>query len=751
MEQRVVILRTEETADTSSSLAELTRRLMRETGPARCDGEGGGGEVLRVRSSSWCVPPSTAWTSSPDLTSSQPFTLSPAGLSSLADCLHSMLDSLPAPGSSLLSLLWLCDSPPPALEPALYGALSRAVRWHSAQLSIISLAETGRDSQPWQAALRADSLPASYLCHCHGLQEFLPPSLVWRGSLAFYDETALSFLSLPGYELHLSASPTKLKGGGGSNSKIRQITRYFSGQLEVVSAVSVSDILAKPHYLSGEKLTLKTPILESDEFSDHFMSQAFSTGTGFIVKLKFSYDRPKCDVNALKTASWKQSVINCEFSQGPPCPVMGNDVDSVNLLVYHEPGLEGDCSRNTAEKSVIVLKSDLNQMYSLRHSLRQPLQSAGCNEAVLGITAAHLEDWKVLQLRRYVRKVQAHVLEVLQERESDILKNSDISDILISIQTKILADVGLTSTYSDVSSEELEELLGKDGASNNLKEDSEDCQEKRFLRYLSSCKERQDQEEQAQSKLLKPNEEDYVILEAKELLKYFDKNGLPSKLANTLEVKNKNCSVKPQKTTEEYNSMISENFDLVSSEEFCFKGFKLRENMDFSKVEFTQYHDVYYNTGVSSEVEDIERKNYRDCMVGPHRETKSTFFSDDSGPTSRIKVLSRRPPVQTTQEKKPQRRSSPSKKPAGTRQPPVRPSEGRRSTDGGKKEASRPNRRKSTGENGELTDVNTKKLREAVYDVLMLNSIEQANPLFKKCFPKLFKICKMYALEGPDE
>ena len=89
--------------------------------------------------------------------------------------------------------------------------------------------------------------------------------------------------------------------------------------------------------------------------------------------------------------------------------------------------------------------------------------------------------------------------------------------------------------------------------------------------------------------------------------------------------------MKPQKTTEEYNSMISENFDLVPSEQFCFKGFKLRENMDFSKVEFTQYHDVYYNTGVSSEVEDIERKNYRDCMVGPHRETKSTFSSADSG------------------------------------------------------------------------------------------------------------------------
>ena len=242
-----------------------------------------------------------------------------------------------------------------------------------------------------------------------------------------------------------------------------------------------------------------------------------------------------------------------------------------------------------------------------------------------------------------------------------------------------------------------------------------------------------------------------MILEAKELLKYFDKNGLPSKMANTVEVRNKNCSVKPQKTTEEYNSMISENFDLVSSEEFCFKGFKLRENMDFSKVEFTQYHDVYYNTGVSSEVEDIERKNYRDCMVGPHRETKSTFSTADSGPTTRIKVAGRR---------KAPRRSSPTRKPkpgggeavsVGVRPPPARPSEGRRSTDGGRKENTRNGREKAKGDNGELSEVNTKKLRIAVYNVLLRNSIEEDNPLFKKCFPKLFNICKMYALEGLDE
>ena len=52
---------------------------------------------------------------------------------------------------------------------------------------------------------------------------------------------------------------------------------------------------------------------------------------------------------------------------------------------------------------------------------------------------------------------------------------------------------------------------------------------------------------------------------------------------------------------------------------------------------------------------------------------------------------------------------------------------------------------------GELSEMHKKKLRIAVYDALHRNKVEEKNPLFKKCFPKLFQICKMYVLEGFDE
>ena len=64
-------------------------------------------------------------------------------------------------------------------------------------------------------------------------------------------------------------------------------------------------------------------------------------------------------------------------------------------------------------------------------------------------------------------------------------------------------------------------------------------------------------------------------------------------------------------------------------------------------------------------------------------------------------------------------------------------------------------RRRSGGEAapapGELSDLNKRKLRVAVYNALHIMNVEEKNPLFKKCFPKLFNICKMYVLEGCDE
>ena len=89
--------------------------------------------------------------------------------------------------------------------------------------------------------------------------------------------------------------------------------------------------------------------------------------------------------------------------------------------------------------------------------------------------------------------------------------------------------------------------------------------------------------------LLAPPDHDYVVLEVKELMKYFTKEGEPSKELE--EVSSRRCLQRPQKTKEEYNSFLQDNFDRVGKGDFQFSGFKFKgsnlEGTSFNTMEFT--------------------------------------------------------------------------------------------------------------------------------------------------------------------
>jgi len=260
------------------------------------------------------------------------------------------------------------------------------------------------------------------------------------------------------------------------------------------------------------------------------------------------------------------------------------------------------------------------------------------------------------------------------------------------------------------------------------------------------------------------------------------------------EAKNKNCPLRPQKSNDEYQALMKDNFDETESNAHSYKGFKFKGE-DFSKVEFTQFHDVYYNTGTSAEAYDLECKNLRDCMVGPSRETESTFTVGQD--TTRIKLGSRKTETQTKEPlvKKQQQpiRSSPRKKaslaaPVKTlastklsprskkleyKQEPARQKTGKDAGGNAKNiEATRtsvPNkkhvlttaatvkadntekRKSGGGDNGDLSEVNRKKLRGAVYEALIRKDVREKDELFRPCFAKLFNICKMYVMDAQTE
>ena len=726
-----------------------------------------GSVISPAPGASFSLPPNVSWQTSNEVSTdlSEVYSHSTDSLADLASSVHQLLDTLPPPGTCQLALLWVCDAPPSAPSPQLYGALQRARAWHGASLTLVT--KTLASPPGWLTSLRAEVVSEADLDEDIGLTEFLSPYLAWRGALAFQVDP-LNKVRLPGFELHLDQGDiqTIIQRVYPQPRKSRVIKRYFSQEMEVVTSVPVSSVLAQPQYLTGERVELKIPVLDNDELSENFMTDIGESGLGYILKLKYSSDKGEYDMNLLKTEHWKQSVINCNFSLDCPCPVLGVDVSSVNILVFDDPREDSDCARATLKKYGVVLKNtcDLTKLYSFQQSCSQSIINTGDMEAVVtGISQFNFDD-SFIKLKRYVRQVQAKVLQMLKETNSELLINEKVEDILISVQEEILNQYEALVDRRKIDKNDTHKVTAtlQTIGDNKRASNSEDWQEVRFLNYLATISDKEEEDRAAQSKMLKPSQEEFVVLEAKELIKYFDVNGLPTKSLEEVDIKKKNCPLRPQKSSADYISMRDKHFTEIPNTDFSLKGFRFNEDKDFSTIEFTQFHDVYYNTGTVAEDFDTECKNYRDCMVGPHRETMSTFSSGSSANT-RVKLVTRRPSEKIDKKEKTvkqERRVSPRKKPVlqnvtdknvqVRRKTINEKSRLDTSKDSDKGEA----RRQSGGDRaapGELSEMHKKKLRIAVYDALHRNKVDEKNPLFKKCFPKLFQICKMYVIEGFEE
>lgn len=370
-----------------------------------------------------------------------------------------------------------------------------------------------------------------------------------------------------------------------------------------------------------------------------------------------------------------------------------------------------------------------------------------------------MSGWRVAQVQEWVKKVQAEILNQLSPSE---LTPEYIDEFLIAIQSKLIEDIRgeLNISSRIVTEDDFEEIKEK----RRQKElDSStaggELQEKRFLKFVEAHN--QIVENKDAKNLLTPNEHDYVVLEAKELIKYFDDNGLSSRALEDAEAKNKNCRQRPQKSKKDYELFLQDNFDRMASEDFQFSGFKFKgsnlEGTNFSKVEFTQFHDVYYNTGDPAELYDRECKDRKDQLVGMTRETACTFSVVEEPERLKVDRKLRQNEKQRSAAIEEQnsngdkllaRRTSPRKKPSSSAQHFAKPV----SHVSGSGDARRSGPTAGGGGGGgagvDLSELNRKKLRSCVYECLLRNKIKENNPIFRPCFTKLFGICKMYVVDS---
>ena len=129
-----------------------------------------------------------------------------------------------------------------------------------------------------------------------------------------------------------------------------------------------------------------------------------------------------------------------------------------------------------------------------------------------------------------------------------------------------------------------------------------DCDNKRFLSFVQHCKKQNnDKKTLANDGMMVPSG-DYVVLEAKEMLKHFNiHDGMPKKSKELI-------VVKPVRKSS-IRDGISEN--------------DLKSNLKWPEILLTKYHDLYYNKSENSEKNDAVSAKIQQMYVGS-RETAST-------------------------------------------------------------------------------------------------------------------------------
>ena len=120
MERRFIVIKSSEAKDHSKNETFFSEMIQQFSETLERISEcNNNNNIESLRSSDnvqFCAPP-LSWTSSQSTVTGDVYNHSEDSLMCLSTCVHTSLDTCPPPGTCILSILWLCDSPPSNPSP----------------------------------------------------------------------------------------------------------------------------------------------------------------------------------------------------------------------------------------------------------------------------------------------------------------------------------------------------------------------------------------------------------------------------------------------------------------------------------------------------------------------------------------------------------------------------------------------------------------------------------------------------------
>jgi len=684
----------------------------------------------------------------------------------LANNLNRNLDELYKPGTCILNIIWICDSLPSSLSPELFGVLDRAISYHNAKLTVIpNLSTENSKSCAWQDALNAEVHNNSN----KSMVGLFEPSLVWRGGMLIA-ETPEQDEILEDLEIHIDEDSLDkiLKKIKLRNLHSQILTKgeertecYFDNNLELVCEVDPLTVPAT--YLTPHHFTILTKNTEVNDIERTFFEEGFtSSRVGYIVRLRVAEKLPK-DYEKRTEENWKKRVIEDTVGY-----IENNHLTECGSYVYFLL-FSDNINNEKMEKSMILLHhlnykdARLKMKYTPRLEIVYPRLIESAKEINLSC------DVRMMDFYQYRRNIVAAILNKMLENKTETLITQPVEEILLGVEQSVNDTMDM---LIDVHREVMTKLpkitpaiMANPYSTRRLKLTSnycEDITEKQFLKLFSKKQDNLDSSQESEQEISKM---DTISLEASEILKFFTANGSPAKHLDLepITLGNK-CSA--YLTEAEYIAVFQENFNLFAPDravmvdkhrkrkgprDLKYIGYKFIGE-DFRGFEFKKGPNVFYNNGPAAEKTDRDYGRMRDVYVGMIKETATSLDVNKAPEKLKLK--------QSPAASKVLRRS-PRKKSLGSKRLDIKPSRAsdlmsrKRSADlgsGVRPDLGISSRSKLITKRREMPQQKLvvssdkewgRKIRVAVICALKSRKIDEKNPLFRRCFGTLVKMCQI--------
>ncbi|KAM7420437.1 hypothetical protein PAMA_014926 [Pampus argenteus] len=462
-------------------------------------------------------------------------------LEEAAEGLHVLSDKLPPPGKALLDVLVLGSAEQsPALKDLLplLGALKHMSCWHAAKITVVTQHTTG-----WQ---KTASYLGAGLVELADLGSCIDRSELWRGGLVIREKKYVSELRFDGFALRspvhqISRSSFLQALHTTTDHKLHaEVFHYYAPVLDLVQLISLSDL---PGFLMSSvqfELGLSGKSVKAKLLLDQLRSLRGKVGALFSLSCIIT-PIAQPSASQLSSQRWRESLARKPKSLPVP------DVEVKGESVHYFLLIQGSDDVQACQVTMLHSDSQINgaaAMTTVSGLLREKsLSSSGGAVGNILCPLPSLKGDSLLKREMKVTQVQTLALkEYLRQKEeasaSTSIPVNDLKVILSLAREQYLKmiDSTLPSAAPFLAGDQ-ESLVTKKSGFQTILHQSSDWPERSVLHNIENLQKRR---QKRRFGLLGPGSSDSLLgpkdsqkgssalLDAKELLKHFTSDGMPT-------------------------------------------------------------------------------------------------------------------------------------------------------------------------------------------------------------------------------